>query len=202
MHAQALPPSPGALPQILLPHALAAQHYMSNTGPANGSLQAVTGPAHSSPTTETSNVSIGSYPTPASSHGEELPASPAASNGSQHPTLQQSLEYLPYSSLLVPGQIAQPPPPPALGCAGTPRKMAFPPQAGSPLPTPDERARVSHAVTRRRVSASVTPVELRVHEAAAAAAAAEDESDGEDSHEPLQAGFLSVASVAILASNR
>ncbi|EIE21745.1 hypothetical protein COCSUDRAFT_42807 [Coccomyxa subellipsoidea C-169] len=139
--SQALPPSPGALPQSLLPHTLAAQHYMSNTGPANGSPTAVTDPAHSSPTTESSDVSIGPYPTPASSHDEELPASPAATNGSQPPTLQQTLEYLPYCGLLVPGQIAQPPPPPALGCAGTPRKTAFPPQAGSPLPTPDERAR-------------------------------------------------------------
>ncbi|KAK9918826.1 hypothetical protein WJX75_007280 [Coccomyxa subellipsoidea] len=62
--------------------------------------------------------------------------------------------------------------------------MAFP--SDSPLPTPDYQRGELAVVKHRRVSASITPVDLRVHEAAAAAAEAGDESD-DDFHD-LQQG--------------
>ncbi len=55
----------------------------------------------------------------------------------------------------------------------------------SPLPAP--LLDTPRGVTAyRRVSASVTPVNRQVHEAAAAAAEADDTSSDDDFHDPLQ----------------
>lgn len=175
MSAQAFLPSASA-PESLLPHALTVQHFAAMSAHAIGSTH---GNASNSTISATSTVSAITIGSPASVIG-----SPPASNSMQPDTLLRPLEYMPYKGSPAPVQGTDSPRVLGGGGSGPGRKMAFP--SDSHLPTPDYQRGELAVVTHRRVSASITPVDLRVHEAAAAAAEAGDESD-DDFHD-LQQG--------------
>jgi hypothetical protein len=176
MSAQAFLPSASA-PESLLPHALTVQHSAAMSAHAIGSTH---GNASNSTISATSTVSAITIGSPASVTG-----SPPASNGMQPDTVPRPLEYMPYKGSPAPVQGTDSRRVLGGGGSGLGRKMASP-SDNSPLPTPDHQRGQLAVVTHRRVSASITPVDLRVHEAAAAAAEAGDESD-DDFHD-LQQG--------------